>query len=162
MCVERISDLEKSELDLSSLRFLMSGAEPIRIKTIERFTECFQAVGFKKEMFLPSYGLAESTLLVTNVTVRKGVNSQLVDKQALNTGKVVFVEQSTDNARNIINCGKAASGIDVKIMNTETLKQCAAREIGEIWVNGESTAKGYWKLKPITAFTNKLIYALAI
>ena len=57
-----------------------SGAEPVRMETLDRFAEVFAPCGFRREAFYPCYGLAEATLLVAggragsplrSVTVRK-------------------------------------------------------------------------------------------
>ena len=56
-------DLES--LDLSSWRVAFSGAEPVRPRTIEAFSERFASAGFRRSAFYPCYGLAEATLFVS-------------------------------------------------------------------------------------------------
>ena len=53
------------DLDLSRWRVAFNGAEPIRPETLDRFAEAFAPAGFRREAFLPCYGLAEATLLVS-------------------------------------------------------------------------------------------------
>jgi acyl-CoA synthetase (AMP-forming)/AMP-acid ligase II len=52
-------------LDLSEWKVAFCGAEPIRIATIRNFTETFQKWKFDPKSFLPVYGLAEATLIVS-------------------------------------------------------------------------------------------------
>jgi acyl-CoA synthetase (AMP-forming)/AMP-acid ligase II len=52
-------------LDLSRWRVALCGAEPVQPATIRDFTRIFGAHGFRPEVFLPVYGLAESTLCAT-------------------------------------------------------------------------------------------------
>ena len=57
-CVRHVRDT--SDLDLTSLRGALSGAEPVRPSTIEAFERHFGV----KNLILPCYGLAEATLAV--------------------------------------------------------------------------------------------------
>ena len=65
LCVRTTTPEQRSELDLSSLRVVLNGAEPVRAATLQRFAEAFTAAGFRRESFVPCYGLAEATLAVT-------------------------------------------------------------------------------------------------
>ena len=40
-------------------------AEPVRAESMDRFAKAFASCGFRRDAFLPCYGLAESTLLVS-------------------------------------------------------------------------------------------------
>lgn len=57
-CVRHVR--EADDLDLSSLRGALSGAEPVRVSTIDAFEGRFGL----KNIILPCYGLAEATLAV--------------------------------------------------------------------------------------------------
>jgi acyl-CoA synthetase (AMP-forming)/AMP-acid ligase II len=57
-CVRHVHDI--SDLDLTSLRSALSGAEPVRPSTIEAFERHFGV----KHVIAPCYGLAEATLAV--------------------------------------------------------------------------------------------------
>jgi acyl-CoA synthetase (AMP-forming)/AMP-acid ligase II len=57
-CVRNVRDT--SEVDLTSLKAALSGAEPVRVSTIEAFERHF---GLKR-VICPCYGLAEATLAV--------------------------------------------------------------------------------------------------
>jgi acyl-CoA synthetase (AMP-forming)/AMP-acid ligase II len=57
-CVRNVRDT--SDLDLTSLKGALSGAEPVRLTTIEAFEQHFGV----KDVICPCYGLAEATLAV--------------------------------------------------------------------------------------------------
>ncbi|WP_131775112.1 thioester reductase domain-containing protein [Legionella anisa] len=145
LCTSRVTEEEKSRLDLSSLQCVMSGSEPIRKSTIERFLQRFAPCGFSPEAFYPCYGLAESTLMVTGGRRKQGINSQWVDKKTLNQNKVLYCDETHPDARSLINCGQPGDGCYLAIVNPETLQECPERGIGEIWVAGKSVAQGYWQ-----------------
>ncbi len=65
LCVKAITDEQKKQLDLSCIRLIINAAEPVRADTMDRFVAKFGACGFKPEMMVPAFGLAEATLLVT-------------------------------------------------------------------------------------------------
>lgn len=146
LCTSQTTEEELSRLDLSSLQFVMSGAEPIRKATIERFTQRFARCGFSPEIFYPCYGLAESTLMVTGGCRKYGVSSQCVDKNMLNQGKVLFCDETHPDARSVINCGQPIDSCHLAIVNPDTLQECPEKVVGEIWVAGKSVAQGYWQL----------------
>src|SRR4029078_7044069 len=65
LCVRKVTDEQRAGLHLSSWTVAFNGAEPVRPETLDRFTEAFAPCGFRREAFLPCYGLAESPLLVS-------------------------------------------------------------------------------------------------
>ncbi|MCZ0902834.1 AMP-binding protein, partial [Microcoleus sp. HI-ES] len=131
-------------LDLSSWRVAYNGAEPIHKETLERFTKAFEPCGFHADAFCPAYGMAETTLKIT--TVRSGTTPTFlpVDAGALENNHIVEVLEGDRDARTLVGCGFPEFGTKVAIVNPETLTQCQPKEVGEIWVAGETVARGYW------------------
>jgi acyl transferase domain-containing protein/acyl-CoA synthetase (AMP-forming)/AMP-acid ligase II/acyl carrier protein len=118
LCVDKVSDAQKKTLDLSSWGLAFNGAEPIRVRTLERFAAAFAPCGFRARSLFPCYGLAEATLIVS------GGHAEVFSSP--------------------VSCGPAVLGATVVIANPENLTLCAEGEIGEILVGGGSVAKGYW------------------
>ena len=126
LCAHKITSQQKKYLDLSSWQVAFVGAEPVREETLNRFASAFECCGFRREAFLPCYGLAEATLLVSGE--KKNPVPQVVEK---------------NNSR-FVSCGLAASELNVQIVDRERSTPVAEGEIGEIFVAGKSVAKGYW------------------
>jgi acyl-CoA synthetase (AMP-forming)/AMP-acid ligase II len=61
LCLKAVKPTDLAELDLSSWRIALNGAEPVRAETLTRFTDAFRPCGFAPETHFPSYGLAEGT-----------------------------------------------------------------------------------------------------
>ncbi|MGO4426864.1 AMP-binding protein, partial [Streptomyces sp. MCAF7] len=45
----------------------------------------------------------------------------------------------------LVGCGRPGPGMTVLIADAERLEECPEGEVGEIWVAGESVARGYWR-----------------
>ncbi|MEG0969267.1 MAG: AMP-binding protein, partial [Pseudomonas sp.] len=62
LAAERVNESVLATLDLSCLRVLFSGSEPVRQDSLHAFARHFAGTGFNPLAFLPCYGLAEATL----------------------------------------------------------------------------------------------------
>ncbi|MBD0339436.1 MAG: amino acid adenylation domain-containing protein, partial [Microcoleus sp. Co-bin12] len=67
-----------------------------------------------------------------------------VDAEALENNHIVEVVEGEGGARTLVGCGFPEFGTKVAIVNPESLTQCQPQEVGEIWVAGETVARGYW------------------
>ncbi|MDI9817707.1 MULTISPECIES: AMP-binding protein [unclassified Legionella] len=146
LCVKRISPEVRQELDLSSMRYFLNGAEPISVRVLDNFTQAFASCGFRKEMFLPCYGMAEATLMICG---QHGVTTLFCDKNALRQQQIVLLPHESENSACLVSSGKIHSGIAV--VNPQTQVCCHDDEVGEIWFSGESVAQGYWSQSQETA-----------
>lgn len=115
-CVRNIHDT--SGLDLSSLKMAFSGAEPVRLGTIQAFERKF---GLKNTL-APCYGLAEATLAVT--VWPRGEPIKL------------------DPSGRFLSVGLPCPGVSVKILDGET--ECPAGTEGEIVVKSPGVMQGYY------------------
>lgn len=88
--------------------------------------------------------MAETTLKIA--TVRSGERPTFlpVDAGALENNHIVEVVGGEGGARTLVGCGFPEFGTLVAIVNPEFLTQCQPQEVGEIWVAGETVARGYW------------------
>ncbi len=149
MCVERISEEESQDLDLSSWSVAFNGSEPIRAETMERFARRFEPNGFRLSSFFPCYGLAEATLMVTAPKVEDPPMLQPFDPEALAVNRAVPGHAGDPT---LVGCGRPNDRHRLEIVDPESRAPTAPGEIGEIWVNGPSVADGYWN---VDAETNR-------
>ncbi|MGK7949277.1 MAG: alpha/beta fold hydrolase [Xenococcaceae cyanobacterium] len=149
LCVDRITPEQRDRLDLSGWELAFSGAEPVRAETIEKFAEYFAPCGFKKEAFYPCYGMAESTLIITGGSKQAKPVIARFDSQALTENKAISSSNSATSTT-LVGSGQNIPGQKIIITNPDSLTQCDDGKIGEIWVNSNSVAKGYWQRKEQT------------
>jgi thioester reductase-like protein len=141
----KIPESTLNSLDLSSLSFLMTAAEPIKPSVYNDFIEKFTPYGLKPESFFGAYGLAEFTLAVTN----HGRISKVFDSELLKQGRAEVSDQQDGIA--LMSCGKALMDTEIKIVDPQSgNREVPEGTIGEIWLDGSSKCKGYWNRPDLT------------
>jgi amino acid adenylation domain-containing protein len=142
LCSRRITESECPGLDLASWSVAFNGSEPIHAKTIERFSEKFAFIGFRREAFYSCYGLAEATLFVTGGSVADAPVVEKVSAASLQKNRA-RKPKNDDDAIELVSSGRPR-GDHVVIVKPRTRKVCSPGEIGEIWIHGNGVAQGYW------------------
>ncbi|CAN5465734.1 hypothetical protein BH10PSE12_BH10PSE12_15630 [soil metagenome] len=105
--------------DLSRLKTVFCGAEPVQPDTLARFATAFAPAGLAASAIAPCYGLAESTLIVSG-----GRFDPTLDAES-------------------VACGAPVEGTEIRVVDPDTGIPVAPGEAGEIWVRGASVAAGY-------------------
>jgi acyl transferase domain-containing protein/acyl-CoA synthetase (AMP-forming)/AMP-acid ligase II/acyl carrier protein len=144
LCADRATPERIAGLDLSAWRVAFNGAEPVRAETMERFAEAFAPFGFRREAFLPCYGMAETTLMVSGGPWQAPPVVLAVRAAALEQGRVEPAEAGEAGARPVVGCGQVPDGMRVAIADPETGARAPEGRVGEVWVAGPSVAVGYW------------------
>jgi 8-amino-7-oxononanoate synthase len=144
LCVRKITPEQKSGLDLSGWEVAFNGAEPVRGETLHRFAAAFESCGFRKKAYLPCYGLAETTLLVSGCDKSSELTLLRADAQALKAGRLVLGAEPRGHDLKLVGNGGAQPDHRIVIVDPEKQTLCETDQIGEIWVAGPSVAQGYW------------------
>ena len=144
LCVRKITSEQRSCLDLSSWEVAFTGAEPIRAQTLEQFAATFEPCGFRAEAFLPCYGMAETTLIVSGGLKTALPVVRQIHGAALEGNQVVASASQQEGTRPIVGCGQSLLEQKIVIVDPESLTPCSTDKVGEIWVSGPSVAHGYW------------------
>ncbi len=153
LAVRKTTLAERAALNLSPWKTAFCGAEPINPDTLTEFAAAFANAGFRPSAFFPCYGLAESTLLVTGGKSRSGPCILQVDRQAMRDRRVVCLAEKNGRTQALVGCGRECSGLSVEIVDPLTHAVCGTNEVGEIWVRGDSIARGYWNKESASAET---------
>jgi acyl-CoA synthetase (AMP-forming)/AMP-acid ligase II len=136
LCARTIDPSKLAGLNLNTWRIAISGGEAVRASTLRHFAEKFGPHGFRPEVWLPCYGLAEATCFVTGP--KQGRAPSIVEREP---------------GRPLVGCGFSPSGGEIAIVNPDTRVARAEGEIGEVWVRGPSVGRGYWGRPQETAET---------
>ncbi|MFE7561234.1 fatty acyl-AMP ligase [Kitasatospora sp. NPDC057500] len=145
LCTRLVNDRDLAALDLSHVRRICNGSEPVHAATLEAFTERFTPAGLRPDALSPCYGMAEVTLYVSGT--RLGTPSKVfsVDRARLEDAGHPEVRQvPEEQGRPLVALG-APHGIRVRIVDPADGLAVADGAIGEIWVSGPSVGSGYWE-----------------
>jgi thioester reductase-like protein len=139
---ERVPDAALEGLDLSSLQVLMNASEAVRPSTYRGFLERFEKYGLRPAAHVSAYGLAENTLAVAS----SGRRSVKLSRKSMYAREVVMAAEDTpsDQQFELISCGEPLDGVHVRIVDPDLGAAVGSDGIGEIWLAGKSTARGYW------------------
>jgi acyl-CoA synthetase (AMP-forming)/AMP-acid ligase II/acyl carrier protein len=141
---------EREGLDLSSIKTIYCGAEPIRKSTFDRFTDVYKAYGLTPEMLYPCYGMAETTLITSGPPALRGPVYLCVSGNELEKNMIEQVSPDHADARYLTGVGFPWLDTKVRIVNPETLISSSETEVGEVWVSGSSVTFGYWNNREVT------------
>ncbi|MCA3559851.1 MAG: fatty acyl-AMP ligase [Aestuariivirga sp.] len=140
---------EAVTLDLSRLRIAGIGGDMVRADVLEGFAAHLSVAGFRSDAFLPSYGMAETTLAISFIDPDKPIRVDTIDRHALkHEGRAVPARGS--HARSFVVCGRPMEGSTVEIRD-EHGAVLGPRAVGRIFVNTPSLMTGYYNNDEATA-----------
>src|SRR6478736_3440589 len=131
-------------LDLSNVKCILNGSEPISAATVRRFNEAFGPFGFQPKAIKPSYGLAEATLFVSTTPAAAEPKIISVDRDELNNHRFVPVPDDSPKAVAQASAGKIGIAEWAAIVDREAATELPDGQIGEIWISGQNMGTGYW------------------
>lgn len=133
-------------VDLSSLKAVICGGEPVQKATYEKFMNKFSEYGLNEHTFLPHYGMTEAGC----ISCKKGDDSKVfvsVDKNEFHNGRIVISNKEKMDLETqvkwITSCGKIEEPINIVIVDPINNVPVSNNEIGEIWINSPEIAQGY-------------------
>ncbi|CAM4205023.1 Putative ligase [Mycobacterium basiliense] len=129
------------QFDLSTLRFALSGAEPVEPADVEDLCDAGAPFGLKPQAILPAYGMAEITLAVAFSECGAGLVVDEVDADLLAALRRA-VPAAKGNTRRLASLGPLLQGIEARIVD-EDGNVLPARGVGVIELRGESVTPGY-------------------
>jgi fatty acid CoA ligase FadD32 len=144
-------------LDLSRVKSIMNGSEPISVASMRKFHEAFARFGLRDSVIKPSYGLAEATLFVSTTPMDEKPVITYVDRAELNNHRFVEVAADAPNAVAQVSTGKVGLDEWATIVDADTATELTDGHIGEIWLHGQNMGVGYWNREQETQDTFKNI-----
>jgi len=132
-------------LDLSAVRLIFNGAEPISVELCEEFLTRLAPAKLARTAMFPVYGLAEASLAVSFPPVGAPLRTLTLNRHRMNAGDAVEVVSDTDrNAVRLISEGQAIPYCRVRIADDGD-RELPADRIGHVHISGENVTRGYFE-----------------
>ena len=146
LCTRRVTDAHLAELDLSSWRLALCGAEPVRAQTLDSFARRFASAGLRAASLYPGYGLAEATLVVSGGRPGAPARRLTTDAAALERDELRAPAEDAEGTatRTLVGAGQVHD-FDLRVVDPLAGVELPPGRVGEIWLRGDSVAQGYWR-----------------
>ncbi|MBX9586158.1 MAG: AMP-binding protein [Gammaproteobacteria bacterium] len=143
--IKNIPDEKLDSLDLSTLKFILNGAEPISSNVINRFAQKFQRCGYSQNKMLAAYGMAEATAMATHVKLGLTPPVEKVDRIKLLNESVAITTgpDEVNSAAEFVHVGFPVQGVSIRIADSDG-NTGVENQVGEIQVKGEQVTSGYF------------------
>lgn len=133
---------ERRDWNLSAVRIIYNGAEPISARLCAAFTEWLKTYELKAEALRPVYGLAEATLAVAMSQPGELYDFVNVDRQQLNVGFKVIAAGRSESTVSLVGVGRPVKDCRLRIAN-DTDDENEEGIVGNIQVKGKNVTSGY-------------------
>ncbi|MCE3296531.1 MAG: amino acid adenylation domain protein [Crocinitomicaceae bacterium] len=132
-----------SGLDLSCLRIILNGAEPISPAVCRSFLSFLKDYKLEENVMFPVYGMAEACLAVTFPVSETYFKTQQVSRKSLGTGSKILTGVSPDTIE-LVNVGRPVEHIEIRVCDDSgsVLEEGFA---GNIEIKGKSVTSGYYR-----------------
>ncbi len=127
--------------DLSCVKRIINGAEPISWELCEEFLTALAPLGLKRNTMLPVYGLAEATVGVSFSPLGPEYERVIMDRHSLQIGaEYEAVAEDHPDAVSFVKVGSAIRDVDIRIADDDD-KILEAGRIGNILLRGGSVTE---------------------
>ncbi|MCY8513338.1 aminotransferase class III-fold pyridoxal phosphate-dependent enzyme [Bacillus atrophaeus] len=148
--LKRLTKKENLNWDLSSVRLIYNGAEPISEEVCLEFLKEMKNYGLKDTSMFTVYGMAEASVGVALPPPEKKFVSVYIHRQQLNIGdKVQELNKNNNNTLTLVEVGKAINDCFLRICDDEdTILE--DRVVGHIQIRGKNVTSAYYNDKEAT------------
>ncbi|MCE7996673.1 MAG: amino acid adenylation domain-containing protein [Roseivirga sp.] len=128
--------------DLSRIRIIYNGAEPISEQLARTFVNALTKYGLCENTMRPVYGLAEASLAVSISDLKTDIISLALDRIQLHVGNPITASNA-ENALSFVNVGRAINEVSIRITDASG-KRLKEEVIGHVKIKGKNVTAGYY------------------
>jgi acyl-CoA synthetase (AMP-forming)/AMP-acid ligase II/acyl carrier protein len=140
-----LGDRAVADLDLSAVRLIFNGAEPISVELCEQFLERLAPAKLARNSMYPVYGLAEASLAVSFPPVGAPLRTLTLNRHRLSPGGPVEQVGAGDReALRLVSEGRAIPRCRVRIAD-EADRDLPAGVVGHVHISGDNVTRGYYE-----------------
>jgi acyl-CoA synthetase (AMP-forming)/AMP-acid ligase II/acyl carrier protein len=149
--LKALGDRSVSDWDLSHLRLIFNGAEPISRPLCDEFVDRLAPAKLKRTAMHPVYGLAEASLAVSFPKLETHYHSLILDRHHLNVGEaVVTVTAESRDAAEFVAVGNAIPFCEVRLTDESDVAVAEGR-VGHLHIRGDNVTRGYFEDPEVNA-----------
>ncbi|MEO8444870.1 MAG: non-ribosomal peptide synthetase [Gammaproteobacteria bacterium] len=135
-------------LDLSRVRLLFNGAEPISVPLCARFMQEMARFGLKPAAMYPVYGLAEASLAVSLPDPGQPYRSVTLERSSLAVGRPASpVAPDAPNSLELMVVGRPIRDCELRVVADDDTP-LPAGTVGHLQIRGGNVTSGYVGLPP--------------
>ena len=128
-------------IDLSQVRLIFNGAEPISVSLCRQFTDAMARFGLPARSMFPVYGLAEASLAVSFPAINADLDILHVQRDSLTIDADAHVcVQSAQDTVSLVSVGKPVTHCKVQIVDHQGTVQPKGR-VGHIQIRGKNVTE---------------------
>ena len=135
------------DLDLSRVRLIFNGAEPVSAAVCEQFLVALSPFGLAPTSMAPVYGLAEATVAVSFPEPGERFRSVRLDRGSLGPGQRI-AESREGDAVDIVDVGRPVAHCEVRVTDGQG-NGYPEGQVGSIEVRGPNVTRGYYGQPPL-------------
>jgi acyl-CoA synthetase (AMP-forming)/AMP-acid ligase II/acyl carrier protein len=147
-----LGDRPVDSLDLSSVRLVFNGAEPISVELCNEFLTRMQPARLRRESMFPVYGLAEASLAVTFPPPGRPLRIVRLDRHHLTVGEQAQDAAGNQDAVNFVSVGRAIPLCNVRLCGDD-IQDLPEGAVGHILIKGDNVTRGYFEEPEVNAAT---------
>jgi acyl-CoA synthetase (AMP-forming)/AMP-acid ligase II/acyl carrier protein len=146
-----LGERDPAEVDLSSVRLVFNGAEPINVALCDEFLARMAGSGLRHSTMLPVYGLAEASLAVSFPKVEQDYRSLVLDRKSLSIGgQARKAVRGQPDALELMCEGRAVPYCEMRVVDDADLP-LPEMHVGHVQIRGENVTRGYFEAPEINA-----------
>jgi acyl-CoA synthetase (AMP-forming)/AMP-acid ligase II/acyl carrier protein len=139
-----LGDRRLEKVDLSRIRSIYNGAEPISVELCNEFMRTLSSTGLKHSAMFPVYGLAEACLAVTFPQANADYRWIRANRHKLGVGATIELNPSdVRDALELMCVGRVVPNTELRIVD-DSRAQLPQGRVGHILINGPSVTRGYF------------------
>ena len=143
--LKRFKPENHSSLDLSCVRLIFNGAEPISADLCREFNAIMKPFGLSDNAMFTVYGLAEACLGVSFPKLGQALSTLHVLRRSLIEGQpITIIDQATDQSIELVRLGQAITGTEISIVDQYS-KPVNENIVGRVLIKGDNVTQGYYQ-----------------
>jgi cytochrome P450/acyl-CoA synthetase (AMP-forming)/AMP-acid ligase II/aryl carrier-like protein len=146
-----LGDRALADTDLSRIRLIYNGAEPISVELCDEFMSRMKHYGLRETAMFTVYGLAEATLAQSFPSPETGYRARSFDRHSLGVGATArTVPADSADALTLVTVGRAIPDAEIRIAAADRTA-VADGIVGHLLIRGPNVTAGYYEAPDINA-----------